>query len=313
MLTSATRLLCHQVFTLEQRKLQLKTAMTERIEEIKIHKELLQRQLREAETDKTNVSRELNERAVRIDQLKKRYEIIIMSMDSTDDGKPKTHAYYVVKHAQEREELQRKGDALDTKIRKREKEVRALENTLRLMDSRNGKLKQSFRKIDDSNSEVQRKQKLEVQYRTALDRCKHKRRELRELQEELQALQEALAAVEREEATARKQLDAAEAAAALADRELAEQQVARGGGCQCDVLVNTSISTFFLLLQPHALFSPRPLRRRLSERCGRFNSWCTGIGKAPAFRASRTRRKRGTLSIASCGTLTGVSCRTLMP
>ena len=210
---------------MEQRKLQLKTAMTERIEEIKIHKELLQRQLREAEGDKSNVSKELNERAVRIEQLKKRYEIIIMSMDSTDDGKPKTHAYYVVKHAQEREELQRKGDALDSKIRKREKEVRALENTLRLMDSRNGKFKQSFRKMDDSSNEVQRKKKLEAQYRTALDRCKHKRRELRELQEELQALQEALAAVQREEAAAQKQLDAAEAAAALADRELADQQV----------------------------------------------------------------------------------------
>ena len=116
-----------QVFTLEQRKVQLKAAMRERLEEIAIHKELVGKQLRDSQNDAASINRgegcgstlserkepevcldtELKERFSKIDQLRKRYEIIISSMESTDDGEVKTQAYFVVKHAQEREELQR--------------------------------------------------------------------------------------------------------------------------------------------------------------------------------------------------------------
>ena len=54
-------------------------------------------------------------------------------------------AYYVIKAAQEREELQRKGDILDGRIQNAEREVRGLEATLAKLNLVNNDMGNSFR------------------------------------------------------------------------------------------------------------------------------------------------------------------------
>jgi len=56
-----------------------------------------------------------------------------------------------MKAAQEREELQRKGDQLDADIRKAEKETRALDNTVRLLNSRNQTFHRSLARVVDTS------------------------------------------------------------------------------------------------------------------------------------------------------------------
>jgi len=53
--------------------------------------------------------------------------------------------------AHEKELLQRKGDQLDADIRKAEKETRALENTVRLLTSRNQTFHRSLARVADTS------------------------------------------------------------------------------------------------------------------------------------------------------------------
>jgi UDP-glucose:O-linked fucose beta-1,3-glucosyltransferase len=54
-----------------------------------------------------------------------------------DDQEDHSQAYYVIKAAQKREELQKQGDELDSNIRVADKEIKGLENTLKMMNNRN--------------------------------------------------------------------------------------------------------------------------------------------------------------------------------
>lgn len=123
-------------------------AMKERRNEIGIHTDMLRAQIRAAEDERQQISSELHERISKIDKLRKRYEILMVAMAPPEGEEERSQAYYVIKAAQEKEELQRIGDELDAKIRKAEKEIRALENTLRLMNNRNETYRKSFNKVN---------------------------------------------------------------------------------------------------------------------------------------------------------------------
>ena len=102
-----------------------------------------------------------------------------------------SQAYYVIKAAQEKEELQREGDELDAKIKKAEKELRALENTLEVVNSNNETHKMSYSKAGDQSEAVIQKQELEQQLRSLMDTFKQKRKHMKQLEEDLKNMEEA--------------------------------------------------------------------------------------------------------------------------
>ncbi len=89
-----------------------------------------------AEEDKHVVMLELKDRLVKVDKLRSKYEVIAGKLKGEGDEE-RSPAYFVIKAAQEREELQRQGDELDSKIRQCEKEIRALQNTLSMLAGSN--------------------------------------------------------------------------------------------------------------------------------------------------------------------------------
>ena len=186
------------VMTLEKRRLWIETALKERLEEIKVHQDMLKSQIKAGEDERQTISVELQERIAKIDKLRKRYEILMTSMAPPEGEEERSAAYYVIKAAQEKEELQRKGDILDAKIRKAEKEIRALENTLRLLNGRNEVYRKSFNSVKDTSELAEDKDKLEQQQKSALDKMKYKRRQLREIQNDFHSMKETLKRIEEE-------------------------------------------------------------------------------------------------------------------
>lgn len=172
-----------RLFSVENRKQQLKMSMEEREKEINVHKDTLLAEKRAAEEEKHKVLVELADRKSKVQNLKVKYENLCYKNRAQEEGEERTQAYYVIKAAQEREELQRYGDELDSKIRKAEREIRALANTLDHLKGRNSKFRDSFMSKGDE-SEQQVKNALEDQCRGATEQLSKKERELRTLQKQ---------------------------------------------------------------------------------------------------------------------------------
>ncbi|XP_066474956.1 coiled-coil domain-containing protein 39 [Tiliqua scincoides] len=181
-----------KVLSLEKRKQQLQTAMEERTAEIKVHKAMIETQIRMVEQERQTVSAEFHERLSKIEKLKSRYEIITTVMMPPEGEEEKTHTYYVIKAAQEKEDLQREGDTLDAKIQKAEKECVALENTLQILNSCNSNYRNTFKKVTEKSQEHEEKLKLEEEKRAADEKHRYKRRQIKELQEDIQSMENTL-------------------------------------------------------------------------------------------------------------------------
>lgn len=167
-----------EVFSLENRKFQLHASMEERKQEIEVHIEGLKAELKLLREDVHRVMLELRERGLRVDKLSAKYATLASKNQSIfeDDLEPKTQAYYVIQAAQQREELQREGDALDAKIRQAEKEVAALETTLSQLLGCNSQYGQSFKKVDNKTA-FQERAALREKLDCAYDKLKYKRGE----------------------------------------------------------------------------------------------------------------------------------------
>ncbi|KAL5476034.1 hypothetical protein EMCRGX_G025936 [Ephydatia muelleri] len=187
-----------EVLSLEQREKQLETTMAERTHEINVHKEMLRTQCKSSEQERQTVTTELQDRISKIDRLRKRYEIITVSMQPPE-GEEQSQAYYVIKAAQEREDLQRTGDELDAKIKKSEREIRAMENTLQLMNSKNESYRKSLHRVDGSSEEAAQLEVLAGQLQTFQGKLKYKRKQSQQLTEDLQSMEKTLSALTSEE------------------------------------------------------------------------------------------------------------------
>jgi coiled-coil domain-containing protein 39 len=153
-----------EVYGLENRKFHLARSIEERLGEIAANREVLKGEIKVSEEERHRVALELRERELKVSILVKKFEILsdVVTAELGGEGERRTPAYYVVMRAQEREELQAQGDALDARIQKLEGEVRALEATLAKLNLKNDKLRTGFARVDASSKEFSQKMELEA-------------------------------------------------------------------------------------------------------------------------------------------------------
>ena len=174
-----------KVYGFENRKYQLEMSMETREKEIQVHKDILVSELKAVEEERHKLSCELQVRKNKVKNYRIKYEGLVQRNKSSSGEveAPGEHsqAYYVIKAAQQKEELQRYGDDLDCKIRKCEREIKALANTLDHLKVRNRNYRDKFMQGADG-ADLERKQILEDQCRAASEALFRKRRELQSLQ-----------------------------------------------------------------------------------------------------------------------------------
>jgi len=194
-----------EVHGLENRQFQMKMSLEERKHQTEVHAEILRAHLKTVQEDLHRATLELRERELRTQKLQSKYEVMVGKRnnrggDEDEEEGEKSQAYFVIKAAQERETLQRTGDDLDTKIRKAEKEVRALEATLAKLSDKNTLYRTSLKPVGDSDKVALRAQ-LREKLDRAYDRMKFKRGEERGLQQDLEQIRDRLSNLEQEHST----------------------------------------------------------------------------------------------------------------
>jgi len=180
-----------EVYGLENRKFQLSMSMQERKKEITVHMEVQRAQLKSSTEERHKVAMELREREMKVAALRAKFETLAArshGMEDDDDDGPgeRSQAFYVIKAAQRREELQRQGDELDSKIRTAEREIRALEATLHHLVDRNQEFRTGFQKADMDSRVGAQLDALEQQVKQASDGLFKKRKELQRVANDLE-------------------------------------------------------------------------------------------------------------------------------
>lgn len=159
---------------------------------------------------------------MRAEKLACKFETITKKHMATDEDEPKSQAYYVIKAAQEREDLQKHGDELEAAVRKAEKEVAALEATLRAMTGTNASFYDSTKRVD-ANSSYQQRAELREQLDKSYDRLKFKRADEAALARDVAELEARVNNARAEASTMARGLEEAQRRRADAQRVLSEQ------------------------------------------------------------------------------------------
>ncbi|XP_017081767.1 coiled-coil domain-containing protein 39 [Drosophila eugracilis] len=163
-------------YDLEQHRLSFRRAIKDRTVELRSQEDVLLLKKKHLNEELSTLKADLGERKKQIEAMKTRFELTSQLLGKNEDGSIMTSTQLKVESAQTRQMLADEGDALNKKVLKAEKEVVALENTLRQFDKSNDNYRKSFRPVDENSKDRERAEQelkdLEAEYCGELEKLK---------------------------------------------------------------------------------------------------------------------------------------------
>ncbi|XP_041974569.1 coiled-coil domain-containing protein 39-like isoform X2 [Aricia agestis] len=158
----------------DTRQLQIEAAMSSRLVEISARREMFAVQRRALIDDCGRLRADIRERDQRIRQLVKRHDILIAALGKDDAGQQLSATFFKIKFAAERAELRERGAALDAESARLERDIRALEYSLRLLHAAHERFMSRLAPLDELAPEIQELDNLTRQYYASRDELKQK-------------------------------------------------------------------------------------------------------------------------------------------
>lgn len=112
-----------EVSELEHKKASMKSTLQEKRNELNAQQNCLRYELKNIRDDVHRVKLDLAERKQRADKLRRKYETMTSKKESVDDEEAKSPGYFLVRAAQEKEDLRKEGDKLNSDIKQATTEV----------------------------------------------------------------------------------------------------------------------------------------------------------------------------------------------
>ncbi|KAL1491322.1 hypothetical protein ABEB36_011935 [Hypothenemus hampei] len=171
-----------KIFNLQKLRLALDQAMKEHTLEIDTKKVIVLAKKRNLEEEKGRLKSDISLRKVKIEQMQKKYHIELMTLGKDEEGQPLSVTHFKIKFAQEKFTLQQQGDELDNKIKVAEKEIVAIENTLKIVNLTNVAFKNNLSPLKDDDIELKEMNILEKIHKEKLQEIRKVRQKLAEQQ-----------------------------------------------------------------------------------------------------------------------------------
>ena len=179
---------------------------------------------RTAEEQRHEFLTTLNEKKMMVGKLEARLSAVESTMSSSEGGEQRSQTYFLIKAAQEREQLQRDGDLLDAKLKKTEKEIMSLNMLLRTLNVKNQSYKQSFGKADPKGNDQSTKKALETKAKQLDNQLKRKEQALHNLEEDVAVVDQRLQVASEEQGQLTQFVQNLEERHGTIDHEVNEQQ-----------------------------------------------------------------------------------------
>lgn len=137
-------------YDLEQHKLHLQLAVDERLADLRCQADLLATKRKHLRYERDQLKADVNERRIKIDALKARFELANELLGKNEDGTAISAIQLKMEIAQEKALLLEEGSKLNEKVLNAEADIKALENTLILLNYSNDKYKRKMGQVQDN-------------------------------------------------------------------------------------------------------------------------------------------------------------------